>query len=112
MTDREIIQALECCTGDEWDICDKCPYQKYKTKRGCTYHILRDVLDLITRQQAEIEELKEVYHATKLGWATAKAEAIKEFAEMVDKAFGGVGACGYSYVRYKTRCIVKEMIGE
>ena len=56
MTDNEIIKALECCkTGDD---CKGCPY--YANGRyTCGEHFNEDVLDLINRQKAEIEDLKE-----------------------------------------------------
>ena len=47
--------------------------------------MIRDTLDLIKRQKAEIESLKEAYaiyeETTGLKWA--RAETIKEFAERV-----------------------------
>ena len=120
MTDKEIIKALECCTGDEWDICDKCPYQKYKTGRGCTYHILRDTFDLINRQQAEIERLqirlrKERHQFEDLGkmYSEIRAEAIKEFAERLKKHLKGYGGL-YCVTTMNTHIdnLVKEMVGE
>jgi SMC interacting uncharacterized protein involved in chromosome segregation len=55
MTDNEIIKALECCLNDETALCNKCPL-----KNECDDNPLDDVkarysLDLINRQQAEIE---------------------------------------------------------
>lgn len=52
MTDNEIIKALECCSNGE--PCANCPYQKQ-----CDETDLAEIaLDLINRQQAEIERLK------------------------------------------------------
>lgn len=63
MTDKEIMQALECCTSKSIS-CQKCPLlKKSKYERKLIHHSF----DLINRQQAEIEK--------------ARAEAIKEFAE-------------------------------
>ena len=51
MTDNEIIKALECCINDD---CDNCP----DTFGNCEHNAMRNALNLINRQQAEIEKLK------------------------------------------------------
>ena len=57
MTDNEIIKAMEWCSG--WGkTCGKCPY---KGIAFCANTVKHDALDLIKRQQAEIEELNELY---------------------------------------------------
>lgn len=53
MNDNEIIKALECCGRES---CLGCPYRDGKCHQGNP--MIRDALDLITRQQAEIERLK------------------------------------------------------
>ena len=53
MTDKEIIKALECCIKPTSD-CENCPYYK---KEECFDMAKRDALNLINRQQAEIENL-------------------------------------------------------
>ena len=83
MTDNEIIKALECCMyGHE---CEGC---SYIGKGLCSDKMKKDALDLINRQQAEIERLniknKALTAITKnYDWkfAKAKSEAIKEFAK-------------------------------
>lgn len=52
MTDKEIIKALEC-HADENNSCNICTYNS----EGCSLKLCRDALDLINRQQAEIEKL-------------------------------------------------------
>lgn len=47
LKDEDIKKALECCV--------KCPARKYK---GCDYTLHKNALDLINRQQAEIEKFK------------------------------------------------------
>ena len=54
MTDNEIIKALECC-GVKHD-CSKCSYLKDATIH-CVNAIIKDAIDLIERQKAEIERL-------------------------------------------------------
>lgn len=53
MTDKEIIKALECCGKpvDE-NSCSECPYHCYE--EDC-HKLLPQAIDLINRQQAEIE---------------------------------------------------------
>ena len=74
MTDNEIIKALECCkSSNDLTACWKCPALKLKDNicGDCSTKISNGImdatLDLINRQKAEIE--------------TAKAKAIREFAE-------------------------------
>ena len=82
MTDNEIIKALECCSNGE--PCANCPCQKQ-----CDETDLAEIaLDLINRQQAEIERLKienqslrSAANSYKLHYNEARAEAVKEFAE-------------------------------
>lgn len=60
MTDSEIIKALECC-GDEGEItlCSICPYYlQDRDNDFCQEDLHRASLDLINRQKAEIERLK------------------------------------------------------
>ena len=59
MTNNEIIKALECCVNEKAD-CKGCPYES----DGCLIEngknkLLEDTLDLINRQKAEIERLKD-----------------------------------------------------
>lgn len=74
MADTEIIKALECCVSEQYT-CEKCPYQEikhYDNDNGfeimpngkqyddwsCERWLNTDLLDLINRQKAEIENLK------------------------------------------------------
>ena len=56
MTDNEIIKALECCIEDE--DCSHCP--STKEMPYCSNDIMAGALNLIKRQQAEIERLGEL----------------------------------------------------
>ena len=89
MTDNEIIKALELCVAGRCN--NKCPYAG---DDDCQEHNGNDILDLIDRQKAEIERLTINMNAFGLGMKrekeradTAKAEAIKEFAERVKLDF-------------------------
>lgn len=97
MADNEIIKALECCsTGETYDDCEKsgCPLYLGITM-GCKYidkenQLYSDALDLINRQQAEIERLKKLLMEEEAKYnKCAKRfykEAIKDFAERLKSA--------------------------
>ena len=83
MTDNEIIKALECCKKDD---CDNCP----NDFGNCCANLSGCSLDLINRQQAEIERLKienqslrSAANSCKLHYNEARAEAVKEFVANV-----------------------------
>lgn len=137
MTDAEIIKALECCINNN-GICEDCPLlNKRNSSIECTVELIRDALDLINRQRAEIEELasqnakvrkivtikfdedklKEITQKAldriEIEIKQAKSEAIREFAE---KAAIRLDA-NYSpdYCRWIDDTLyelVKEMVGE
>lgn len=54
MTDKEIIKALECCAEDEWCCNNNCPFFEKCSKTL----MAKSSLDIINRQQAEIEDLQ------------------------------------------------------
>lgn len=55
MTDEQIKKALKYCQDTEGDSCQLCEYLDVP---GCQMELSKDALDLINRQQAEIEEHK------------------------------------------------------
>lgn len=57
MTDKEIIKALECLTGESIP-CRDCSYSANYTHFDCQRQVAKDALDLINCQKAEIERLK------------------------------------------------------
>ena len=84
MTDNEIIKALECC-GNPYSICAECPI---KDDHGCNEQLAKYALDIIKRQQAEIERLKNEIQITKDAYTMLqtkneiiKSEAVKEFED-------------------------------
>ena len=56
MTDAEIKKALECHADTDVKTCEICPYED---KKQCAYLLSADAFDLINRQQAEIERLRD-----------------------------------------------------
>lgn len=55
MTDNDISKALEYCSKQ--GITSEC--EKCKVKKGCRAELIAKALDLINRQKAEIERLRE-----------------------------------------------------
>ena len=126
MTDNEIIKALECCSTSSAVQCRDCPYCGNNYEKHCAFALANDALDLINRQQAEIERLnsdiitmENVIKNTfleKAGCdidplAEIKAEAIKEFAELIKtnrhKLFFSVKGFDEQIDN-----LVKEMVGD
>ena len=111
MTDNDVIKALECCNQDSSKGCFRCPYRQYSP--ACLEKRNADTIDLINRQQVEIErlrkdngivdilyqeeqaqneDLKTEIERLKKGWKAdvieaqnIKAEAIKEFTKRLNK---------------------------
>ena len=86
MTDNEIIKALEYCIIG---YCDGCECRGEFLR--CRDKLDTDALELIKRQQAEIEQWKEEANKYQSFWCedvqSAKAEAIKEFADKLENKF-------------------------
>lgn len=57
MTDNEIIKALEYCVKNDLAYCKICPY--YEAGHWCRSIPQNDILNLLNRQKATIESLKE-----------------------------------------------------
>ena len=68
MTDNEIIKALECCTSEDFT-CNGRPYiavDMSGAEYDCSYYARADALDLIKRQQTEIDRLKEIISCSEI----------------------------------------------
>lgn len=77
MNDNEIIRVLECCSNPECEKCKKCPLYD---DLDCRRDLLNNSLNLIKRQQAEIERLQK--HNTEMAFKHYR-DGAKEFAERV-----------------------------
>jgi hypothetical protein len=115
LTPEEIKKALECCSKP-YNLCDECPISNdIKDDCKCGENLAKNALDLINRQQAEIERLTINMNAFGLGMKREKeradiirAEAIKEFARALrQQAFDRL----YVSIDDIDR-LVKEMVGE
>ena len=112
-TDEEIIRSLELCFTEKGTTytCAICPYHKFG--KLCKVERDRDALAFINRQQAEIkkrdadiEGLLFAIQSLSGHLSSAKAEAIKEFAERVKRYFNP----DISYdIRLHIDTLVKEM---
>lgn len=120
LTDNEIVKALECCCEDSG--CPAiCPLKDMAYVGDCVQFKSKSALDLINRQNAEIERLQErcieiqrcdkelietlnKIHEEKI--QTAKAESYKECIEKLKSIFGE-----WIY-DYKTEDLLKELVGE
>ena len=130
MTDNEILKALEvCATTIDFNECPQCTVMPYNISA-------KDIIDLITRQRAEIERFEKENHENFNKWeilanrtkqryaelyeeakSIVKAEAIKEFAERVKANsdfcyLGNVDRLAYRIVAKDFDNLVQEMVGE
>ena len=119
MTEKEIITALECCSTYGVS-CTNCPAFVNVDRSNCR-QVLKGAIDLINRQQAEIENLNElvVYNATcasklQMKLVDVRAEAIKAFAEKVKANKNNLFNYIYSSRGFNEQIdnLVKEMVGD
>lgn len=75
MKDNDIIKALECC-GIKND-CQGCYFDTHEAEDICAREVVKNAFDLINRQQAEIERLKDEVSKTR---RKALLEASSKFA--------------------------------
>ena len=86
MTDEQIVKALECLKYGGHS-CVDCKHKIHKGEQRCGLkpcNIARNAVDLIKRQQAEIDRLKSMdlqIEVSKKLEKEIKTEAIREFAE-------------------------------
>ena len=112
MTDKEIIKALECYTESE--DCKHCPL--IKELSYCSDDIMKYALDLIQRQQIEIDIIQKFYETQyDQTIKAAKSEAIKEFATRLEEySYESMGNYGIIHMVVSVKDIdnlVKEMVG-
>lgn len=111
MTDNEIVKALECCIAKPIALCKNCPY--FLGNGKCKHSKMqREALDLINRQQAEIEALKKVVvddYATEYD-EKIKAEAVKDFVDrLLEKA---ISTRNYFEIKSLVTTVAKEVAGD
>ena len=119
-TDEQIKKALACCVYANCAQCDYCGDDKYQ---DCAYQLCEDTLDLINRQEAEIERLNDVvqrlqYHSRnlcileKMQINRIKSNSIREFVSRLKNIV--VSKYEYTDIRVFEEIdnLVKEMVGE
>ena len=118
LTDTEIIKALECCGRES---CFGFPYHG-KCHQGNP--MIKDALDLINRQQADIEKLKETIEYKDIcieACEDTKSEAVKQcLAKVKNYIKTRCNPYGKPDFDYDTSIkilnfidnLVKEMVGE
>lgn len=104
MTDNEIIKALECHSKNNVRTCKGCPYaDTYHDINGeCIDIMATEALALINRQKVTIEQLQTALFKCGEERVTARAEAVKEFAERLKEKIRDVAKIefqdGYYYL--------------
>ena len=120
MRDKEVIKALECCVDWCGNVsCWDCPL---KNTECIHFDKLKETLDLINRQKAEIERLEkdskrlkkvemQLDDAMKM-YDTIKAEAYKEFAERLKENSIATFSWNGVVLVEEIDNLVKEMVGD
>ena len=131
LTPEDIKKALECCKPENDEGCLNCPLSDIPVEE-CSDILHTETINLINRQQAEIERLKinfENLQKTSKYWkdkcdelveelTTAKSEAIKEFAERLKSDINKTWYYELENDIHNARALkrvdelVKEMVGD
>ena len=99
MTDEQIVKALEYCSSSDLGMCKICPFYEQCENDE---QLVKYTLDLIKRQKAEIEKLREKYDRAMFNLQAVlderadHSEAIKEFAEKLKEYYPSI-ANGIDY---------------
>ena len=132
MTDNEIIKALNYCCGNIKNNDEECnedmcyqvtlPESRDEGIRWCRQWLIKDALDLINRQKAEIESLQKNIDGlnifTKNHIKVIRLQAMKEFAERLKDEMRLEDDCQYDCMNCLYECkgyvliidnLVKEM---
>lgn len=112
MTDNEIIKALECCMQPISN-CDKCPL--YKVSDECFDIAKNGAVDIINRQQAEIERLETEKDNLIRTYAECQAEVVEEFANKVENEIDcqpHSKGMQESAERYRIKSIINNLLKE
>lgn len=98
MTDEEIIQHIECCAKTD---CFNCNFD-------CDANLMESALDLINRQQAEIERLKEENDKNFEKWEILDKRTKERYAELYEEAKGVVRAEAVKEFGVAEQCRAEE----
>lgn len=100
MTDNDIIKALDCCTGLG---CDKCKFNDGEQNTcSCEWELKNAAMEVLKRQQAEIERLKAEN-------AELEAEVDKQYeqarADILGNMADGGASCHWCIDEHKKNAI-------
>lgn len=111
-TDEEVINSLKICANN--GECKECAINPHKGNYGfCTGLAINAALDLINRQKAEIEDLREIVFTDRSeAIQNLKAEAVKEFAEYLKKYYCHIDKTAGALINYTIDQKLKEFLGE
>lgn len=115
MTDKEIIKAFEICYTDGEEGCETCPLRDEEGFCMDVPHstLLNDTLDLINRQKAEIEGLKNSVETLSQKVAKARNGTVDEFAERFIRSISGCFHCvNMKIIRAKINTVAEQMKNE
>lgn len=116
MTDEQVIEALVLCanTGS----CRECPLYSMHSA-NCIIKLMNNTLDLIKRQQAEIEQWKEEANRYQNLWcdaekdiSNARIEAQKDFAERLKEHMCSYDFSNYHYFKAVDEDTLDEVLKE
>ena len=113
MSDSDIIKALECCTGLG---CDKCKFNDGEPNTClCEWELKNAAMEVLKRQQAEIEEAKRLkadHDALIRNYKECTMEVVREFAERMEEVAQPFGHGGFLMLtKHQINGIVAEMWG-
>ena len=89
MNKDEIKKALECCSNPSINYCKDCPYANNGKFNCCNGKMFKDTLDLVTKQENEIDRLKIQLEQASAGIVNSdsceldETNGVEEFAERV-----------------------------
>lgn len=114
MTNEEIIKVLDCCAKAIHKGCRNCPLFAVN---GCVRTMSENALDLIKRQQEEINNLQKriVFWREDMDYhpERERAKAIKELMMNLDGELLDYSNAGHSLDIYEwLQNYIKEMLGE
>jgi hypothetical protein len=122
MTDKEIKKALEICSITNMVLeCKDCPYDTFNA-RNCTTKLCEDAIDLINRQQAEIERLQRLLEQEEKSKNSLTKKCYKDgITEFAEKLKADINKTWYYELENDTHNaralervdeLVKEMVGD
>ena len=111
-TDEEVINSLKICANN--GECKECAINPHKGNYGfCTGLAINAALDLINRQKAEIEDLREIVFTDRSeAIQNLKAEVVKEFAERLKIYYRNLDKTAGALINYTIDQKLKEFLGE